>query len=76
MNENYSPEKQSESLQFDGDYAKDAQTFTIGCKIVNSVCSESFLGSFISLTIDDTVVADTTLDATYQTTCTDDGYTA
>jgi len=37
VNEQYSPVKQTSTIYFDGDYAKDPQTFNIGCKVVNSV---------------------------------------
>lgn len=71
--ENYGSTTNSETLSFTGSYEKSTQTFNIGCKVVNSACTNSFLGSFIALTINDTKVADATLDGMIETTCTDDG---
>ena len=76
VNNQYSPIKQTSSIIFNGNYAKATKTFNIGCRVVNSVWTESFLGSIRSLTIDNTVVADATLDALYSSTCTNDGYNA
>jgi hypothetical protein len=74
--ENNTPTKLSEILTFDGVYIKSAQTFNIGCKVVNSVCTEPFYGSIRYLIIDDAVVLSATLDALYSTTCTDDTFVA
>jgi hypothetical protein len=74
--ENNTPTKLSEILTFDGVYLKSSQTFNIGCKVVNSVCTEPFYGSIRYLIIDDAVVLSATLDALYSTTCLDDTFLA
>lgn len=66
--------KLSETLSFNGVYIKSAKTFNIGCKLVNSLCTQPFYGSIRYLTIDDTVVLSATLDALYSTTCVDDTF--
>ena len=50
------------------------KTFNIGCRVENYVWTQSFLGSIRSLIIDDTTMADASLDALYSSTWTNDGF--